>query len=83
MPKKPDMVNHPPHYSRGPVVTCPHCKQTFELECIAVIRYIGDMRLATAVKYIWRVGFGGKADNREDVKKSRWYLRDWLKHPLV
>ena len=76
------MVDHPDHYTRGPVIVCPHCKGKFVLECIEVIRYIRDMRLATAVKYIWRVGFGGKTDDLEDIKKSRWYLRDWVKHPL-
>ena len=76
------MVNHPPHYGRGPTITCPECKHVWMLECIAVIRWIKDMRLATAVKYIWRVAFGGKDDDRQDIKKSRWYLRDWLKHEV-
>lgn len=53
-----------------------------EIECIDVIRHITDMRLATAVKYIWRVAFGGKANDREDIKKAIWYLRDWLDNPL-
>lgn len=52
------------------------------VECIEVIRHIADMRLATAVKYIWRVAFGGKANDREDIEKAIWYLNDWLGNPL-
>lgn len=53
------------------------------VECIEVIRHITDMRLANAMKYIWRVAFGGKADDREDVEKAIWYLRDWLNNPFI
>ncbi|ACF34017.1 hypothetical protein PHAEDRUS_53 [Mycobacterium phage Phaedrus] len=77
-----DMVNHPPHYRRGPEVQCPECEHRFTVQCIQVIRHIRDMRLATAVKYLWRVGFGGKADDREDVDKARWYCQDWLDNPI-
>ena len=52
-----------------------------EIECIDVIRDIADMRLASALKYIWRVAFGGKANDREDIEKAIWYLRDWLDNP--
>jgi hypothetical protein len=82
-----DMVNHPPHYTRGPEVEgavmdgggnlIPY---RHVIECIAVTRRIRDFRLATAMKYIWRVGFGGKEDDREDIQKAVWYLRDWLEH---
>lgn len=84
-----DMVNHPPHYTRGPWIKI----HTFDMtgaksilekriECIQVIRHIKDMRLATAVKYIWRVAFGGKANDREDIEKAVWYLNDWLENPV-
>lgn len=53
------------------------------VECIDVIRHITDPRLATAVKYIWRVAFGGKANDREDIEKAIWYLKDWLANPLM
>lgn len=66
-----DMVNHPPHYTRGPGI-----------ECIQVVRHIRDMRLANAVKYTWRVAFGGKNDNAEDIKKAIWYLNDYLENPI-
>lgn len=77
---KPDMVNHPPHYQRGPAVTCPNCSHTWTLHCIDVIRYVKDGRLFTAMKYIWQVAFGGKQNDVEDIGKSRWYLTDWLEH---
>lgn len=82
-----DMVNHPEHYTRGPEIVIPHYPDCIHntsivVECIQVIRHIRDMRLANAMKYIWRVGFGGKANNIEDIKKAIFYLNDWLEHPL-
>lgn len=55
------------------------------LECIEVVRHIKDPRLFTAMKYIWRVAFGGKGDgskNHEDIAKAIWYLRDYLDHEV-
>lgn len=78
-----DMVNHPPHYTRGPRIgTGVLGAPPRVIECIEVIRHIKDMRLATAMKYIWRVAFGGKANDREDIEKAIWYLRDWLDNPI-
>lgn len=82
-----DMVNHPPHYTRGPRIhiaggPLPKWGVLRQVECIEIIRHIPDMRLATAVKYIWRVAFGGKVNDREDIEKAVWYLRDWLDNPL-
>jgi len=74
-----DMVNHPPHYRRGPEVTCPHCSKSYVLECIQVTRAMG-FSLGNAVKYIWRVAFGGKADDIEDLGKAIWYVTDERKH---
>ena len=78
-----DMVNHPPHYTRGPRidVACGCDHHTHTVECIEVIRHIEDFRLAQAMRYIWRVAFGGKWDDAEDIEKSRWYLQDFLDHP--
>ena len=73
-----DMVNSPPHYRRGPTVCCPNCGHSWTLQCIDVIRHIKDGRLFTATKYIWRVAFGGKHNDHEDIDKARWYLQDWL-----
>lgn len=70
-----DPVN-PKHYKRGPIIDG---RQT---EAIEVIRHIRDARLANALKYIWRVGFGGKENNRADISKAVWYLQDWLDHPI-
>jgi hypothetical protein len=80
-----DMVNHPPHYTRGPKIKVLQ-QGSWEpvervIECIEVIRGIKDGRLFTAMKYIWRVAFGGKDNDREDIRKSIWYLQDWLDNP--
>lgn len=77
------MVNSPAHYTRGPRIDGSTTGGPRVLECIEVIRHIHDMRLANAVKYIWRVAFGGKANDREDIEKAIWYLRDWLNNPAL
>lgn len=97
---RPDMVNHPPHYKRGPRIEVGTCdeygnltgftrstvqlggKLYIDVECIEVIEHIRDGRLFTAMKYLWRVAFGGKADNAEDMDKSVWYHNRWKTHPL-
>jgi hypothetical protein len=86
----PDMVNSPHHYTRGPIIDVTvfdpisgdTAGDTHIIECIEVIRHIRDMRLANAMKYVWRVAFGGKANDREDIQKAIWYLRDWLDNPV-
>lgn len=92
MDDKPDMVNHPPHYIRGPLVSLHHKPITYiynnasipcrVIECIEIIRHIKDFRLATAMKYIWRVAFGGKENDEQDIRKAIWYLNDWLEHKV-
>lgn len=77
-----DMVNHPGHYTRGPSVWIEESHTRLHIECIEVIRHITDMRLANAMKYIWRVAFGGKDNDEQDIEKAIWYLRDWLDNPL-
>lgn len=62
-----DMVNHPAHYTGHPTI-----------EAIDVLEHVQDYRLGTAMKYIWRVAFGGKENNRQDIEKSIWYLNRWL-----
>lgn len=59
-----DMVNHPPHY-RG------HPKG---IECIDVIEDNPFVNLAQSQKYVWRVSWGGKGDDIEDLQKAVWYL---------
>lgn len=58
-----DAVNHPTHYTSHPD----------GLECIEVTEHM-NFALGNAVKYIWRVSFGGKSDDVEDLKKARWYI---------
>lgn len=69
-----DWVN-PQHYRRGPTV------RGETVECIEIVRTIRDYRLATAMKYIWRVGFSGKWDDQEDIRKAMWYLNDFIENP--
>ena len=64
----PDLVNHPPHY-RGPA----------GIECIQVTEHM-NFCLGNTVKYVWRVAFGGKDDDLEDLKKARWYLDREITH---
>ena len=65
---KPDMVNHPPHYTQG------------EIECIEAISYINkklNMQgfegycLGNFIKYIWRCNF---KNGWEDIDKAIFYL---------
>lgn len=82
-----DMVNHPPHYERGPQIECPECGHVRTLQHIEVFRYIKDSRLATAFKYIWRVAFGGKdsgntAKDVQDIGKAGFYLKDFEENPV-
>ena len=53
------------------------------VDCIDVIRHVKDMRIATAIKYLWRVGFKGKWNNKEDVKKAIWYSNDYLNNNVI
>ncbi len=60
-----DMVNHPPHYSAHPK----------GIECIDVVEEAG-FRLGNAIKYLYRVAFGGKTGSNsiEDLRKAIWYI---------
>lgn len=58
---KPDMVNHPPHYTNHPS----------GIECIEIVEHFGFC-IGNAVKYLWRAGL--KNDELEDLKKARWYV---------
>ena len=63
---KPDMVNHPPHYTSHPS----------GVECITVTQHM-NFCLGNAVKYIWRADDKGK--DLEDLKKARWYIDQEIK----
>lgn len=75
-PKKPstkelfdaDMVEHPTHYTSHPA----------GIEAITVLREASDYNLGQAIKYLWRVLWGSKGRDIEDVMKARFYLDDWL-----
>lgn len=89
----------PPHYQRGPVVkgdigsrvTMGRGDWEYAIQCIDVMRAIQDPRLATALKYIWRVAFGGKSEpwdsrtpaevDARDINSAIWYLQDYLNNP--
>lgn len=60
---RPDMVNHPPHYTNHPS----------GVECITITRHMG-FNLGNAVKYIWRADL--KSNALEDLKKARFYIND-------
>lgn len=52
-----------------------------QVDCIDVFREFDDPRLATALKYIWRVGLaGGKPDSdpMRDIRSAIWYLEDYV-----
>lgn len=61
-----DMVNHPPHYTRGGI------------ECIdALASATADLQgldavcTANAIKYLWRWKHKGGV---EDLRKAKWYI---------
>ena len=58
---KPDMVNHPPHYTAHPS----------GVECIQITEHMG-FNLGNAVKYIWRAD--EKGNSLQDLEKARWYV---------
>lgn len=60
--KKPDMVNHPPHYTAHPA----------GIECIDVIEHM-SVNLGSAIRYIWRCML--KGNTLEDIDKAIWYLQ--------
>lgn len=75
-----DSKVNPAHYKRGPVIDAAGYRH--QVEAIEVIRHIRDSRLANAMKYVWRIAFGGKDDNHADAEKARWYLRDYIDNPI-
>lgn len=62
MLEKPDMVNHPPHYTAHPS----------GIECIQITEHMGFC-LGNAIKYIWRAD--EKGSSIEDLKKAIWYIQ--------
>jgi hypothetical protein len=68
--KKPDLVNHPPHYNGHPK----------GIECIDVIEDSPSLCLGNAIKYIWRVSWGDKGNDLLDLNKAIWYIQREIKN---
>lgn len=62
---KPDIVNHPPHYTSHPS----------GMECIQLSRLF-PFSLGNFIKYLWRSG--EKDDVQQERRKARWYLADYI-----
>lgn len=61
-----DMVNHPPHYTRGGI----ECIDALEAATTGLTG-IEAVCTANAIKYLWRwKSKGGK----QDLEKARWYI---------
>lgn len=59
-PIKPDVVNHPKHYTEHPS----------GVECIQITEHMSFL-LGNAMKYIWRADL---KNGVEDLQKAVWYL---------
>lgn len=66
---EPDMVEHPPHYNAHPK----------GIECIDIIEDNPYILLGNAMKYLWRVSWGGKSNDLEDLKKAVWCVQREIK----
>lgn len=66
-----DMVNCPPHYTRGNMETIDimEAKSTPQ-------EFKGHLKL-TALKYLTRAGH--KESELQDAKKTQWYVNKWVK----
>jgi len=66
-----DMVNNPPHYTKGGLETIDimEAKSTPE-------EFKGHLKL-TAMKYLTRAGH--KESELQDAKKTQWYVNRWVK----
>lgn len=61
-----DMVNNPPHYTRGGIEAIDYMEAKATPE-----EFAGHLRL-TALKYLSRTGY--KDDALQDLKKAQWYV---------
>ena len=71
MQEEQDMVNCPPHYTRGNMETIDimEAKSTPQ-------EFKGHLKL-TALKYLTRAGH--KESELQDAKKTQWYVNRWVK----
>lgn len=63
-----DPVNHPRHYTSHPA----------GIEALTILRHSTNYDLGQAMKYIWRVMWGSKGRDKEDIQKAVVYLQDWI-----
>jgi len=65
---KPDMVNHPPHYTQGGIETIEYIRAKLSPE-----EYVGYLR-GNIMKYTSRIGL--KGESSEDAGKIEWYSKE-------
>lgn len=68
---KPDMVNHPQHYTQGGI----ECIDALKAATVGK-RGIEAVCVANVIKYLWRYE---EKNGVEDVCKAKWYLERLLK----
>ena len=61
-----DMVNHPPHYTRGGI----ECADAQDAAIVGLVEWEAS-GTASAIKYLWRWKFKG---GKQDLEKARWYI---------
>lgn len=44
------------------------------VECIDIIEHADSPNLANVIKYVWRVLWGNKGQDADDLRKARWYI---------
>ena len=66
-----DMVNQPPHYTKGGIETIDYMEAKSTPE-----EFAGHLRL-TAIKYLSRAGL--KESTLMDLKKAQWYVNELVK----
>ncbi|MGL5059897.1 MAG: DUF3310 domain-containing protein [Microcoleus sp.] len=80
-------VDHPKHYQQVSTIGRPILvalgvsPELLEVECLEAIEILEkdggwSFSLLNAVKYLWRCGL--KGDANEDLRKASWYLNQWL-----
>lgn len=58
------MVAHPPHYNSHPK----------GIECIEVVEDNPYYNLGASMKYLWRVSWGSKGNDIQDLEKAKQYI---------
>lgn len=64
--QKPDMVNHPPHYTNGGI----ECIQALAAATEG-LQGVEAFCTANAIKYLWRWKY---KNGKEDLEKAIWYI---------